>query len=346
MTKEEKDLQKLLERHKAFWTREKVDSPLLEYQGVMEWVEKPYPVKGGGVAVDPRKIMPEEVDVERLVGLPTDPEKVHHEDYMKSVGCLYPAAWMGSLIGSDIYVSAFGCVTKPTGVNLTQALDDFSADRAMESSWMEVLDKALEHSDAVASEKFSVRQPHLRGVVDMLAACLGETAYCMAPFDQPAELAKLADKYADFYISVAKRTLSKRREWHGGYTTRWGLYSPGPVIDYQVDASTIVSPDMYEEVFLEYDRRVISSFDYSIVHLHSVGLHIIDPLLKIDELDAIEVNLDREIGEFPKQEILQWCRKIQDASKSVLVIGELNDEELNEFLSELRPEGLAIWYWT
>jgi hypothetical protein len=216
----------------------------------------------------------------------------------------------------------------------------------MESAWMGVLDRALERGDAIAGNTFAVRQPHLRGVVDMLAATLGETAYCMAPFDQPEELAALADKYADFYIAVAKRTEGKRRPWNGGYTTRWGVFSPGSIIDYQVDASTILSPDLYEEYFMEYDQRVLSSFPYSIVHLHSVGLHIIDPLVKIKELDAIEINLDREIGEFPKEKILEWCHKVQDADKSLLVIGELNDEELDEFLTELRPEGLAIWYWT
>jgi hypothetical protein len=333
----------LLKRHEAFWRCE--GRTLVAKERTKVWTEKPYPLKGGGVAMEPRRISASDVDVNRLVGFSDSPPELFHGDFLRSVGCVYPEAWMGSLIGCEIHVSAYGCVSKPPGVSLAQAAEEFSVAGAMESEWLGVMDRVLARGKDLAGDEYPVRQLHMRGVVDMLAGLLGEEAYCLAPFDQPEALDTLAGKFADLIIAAARRGIKRRAAWSGGYTCRWGLYAPGTMIDYQADASNILSPDLYEEFFMRYDRKVIGSFDYSIIHLHSVGLQIVEPLLKIDELNAIQINLDRETGVFEKEWILSCCERIQEASKALLINGELTEDEFAEFTSRLKPEGLAIGYW-
>ena len=125
----------------------------------------------------------------------------------------------------------------------------------------------------------------------------------------------------------------------------WGLFAPGTLLDYQVDASSIIRAELYKEFFLECDSSIISNFEYSIVHMHACGLQIIDALLEIDKLNAIEISLNRETGVWEPAKIIEYCKKIQSAKKSVLIHGQLSQAELNELSASLSPTGLAIFYW-
>jgi len=88
---------------------------------------------------------------------------------------------------------------------------------------------------------------------------------------------------------------------------------------------------MYEEIFLEYDRKIICEFEYSLVHTHYSGLHIIDKLIKISELDTIQLSLDREaVQNWDIKLAIEKCRLIQTAGKRILITGELNNHELKK----------------
>ncbi len=141
------------------------------------------------------------------------------------------------------------------------------------------------------------------------------------------------------------RGLRLRPKWNGGYVSTWGLFAPGSLLDYQADASSMIAPDLYKEFFIKYDSSIISEFEHSIVHVHACGLHIIDALLQIDELNAIEISLDRETGVWCPQKLRDYCKEIQSAGKSVLIYGQLSNVELEAFLAALSPVGLAIFHW-
>jgi len=147
------------------------------------------------------------------------------------------------------------------------------------------------------------------------------------------------------YIKTALRGLSQRPLWKGGYVSSWGLFSPGTLLDYQVDASNMVSSGLYNEMLVKYDAEIVSNFDYSLIHVHSCGMHIIDSLLKIDQLDAIELSLDREAGVWEPERTVEYCKKIQKAKKSVLICGQLSQSELDYLLLSLSPASLAVFYW-
>ena len=136
-----------------------------------------------------------------------------------------------------------------------------------------------------------------------------------------------------------------RSLWQDGYVSTWKIYAPGPLVDYQIDASSLFSAGMYEEHFLEYDRKVIGEFPYSVIHLHSCGLHMLESILTIEELKAVEVHLDRETGNWERDKIIEYFRKIQNDSKCLIIYGELTEDELLYFKSALSPNGLAIHYW-
>ena len=339
------DIDQLLHRHVLFWRQGAVDRPLVGKVPTTRLEPKPYPVRGGRELIDPTPLRPQDVDVDRLVGADRAPGQLLIGDLIQPAGCVYPEAWMESLIGCPIMASAYGVVAQPVGLSLAEALDGFSIEAALQSGWAGIMDSVLLRQREVFGQSLPVRQLHQRGIIDMLAACLGEVQLCTCALDQPRLLEELADRFAELYFLVANRGLTMRAPWHGGYVSVWNVYAPRPVLDYQVDASSLFSSALYEKCFLKCDRRVLSQFPYCVIHVHACGLHILDALLKLDELSAVQIRLDRETGIWEKERVLACCKNVQKCSKSLIVTGELTEDELAEFLSALRPEGLAIYYW-
>ena len=335
-------IQALIDRHVDFWTRSAGEQPLIARLPVREWVGKPYPISSGEYLMNPTQITPQDIDIERLLGLDRPLSNLTEGDMLQALGCAYPQAWMGSVLGCPILASAYGVVAKPVGVDVPEAVETFSIDEALESEWLPVMDAVLERAAEAAGDERPVQQLHLRGVIDMMAAYLGEERLCFAMRDCPEELDALADRFADLHIAVARRVLRLRKPWRGGYVSSWHVYASGPLLDYQIDASNLFSPRMYKRHFLKYDRKVLREFPYSVTHLHAVGLHQLDLLLTVPEMRAIQISLDRETGVWEKKRMLDCCQRIQQHGKGLVIHGELDDDELDEFQSVLSPRGLAI----
>ena len=174
----------------------------------------------------------------------------------------------------------------------------------------------------------------------MLAAYLGEQALCLAVHDSPEELEALADLFAEVHLAAARR-VAARQAWRGGYVSAWRLYAPGPLLDYQIDATNLVSPSAYARHFLKADRRVISQFPYVLLHMHACGLHQLENVLSIPEVACVQISTDRETGVWDPELILGACKKVQESGKSLLLCGEFSEEEYVPF-DGLSPRGLAV----
>jgi len=341
---DEKVISKVIEKNKEFWKLTNKE-PLLARIPFNGFNKKPYPVKGGREIIDPEKVLPEDIDISRLVGEGKSKPEPVNGDMVNFAGCLYSEAWMESVIGCPIYASAFSCSSKPVSVDIENAMDEFTVEGALKSEWFEVMNNVMKKLIDKAGVDLAVRQLHFRGVIDMLAAFMGEEMLCLSIYLCPEKVAKLAEKFAELYILTAQRNIDMRQPWKGGYVSAWSVFAPGPILDYQIDASNLFSLNDYKEHFLEFDKKIIDKFPYSMLHMHACGLHILDAVLEIENLKAVEVTIERETGVFRKELILESCKKIQAASKSVIVNGELNEEEIAEFTEKLDPAGLAIFYW-
>ncbi|MBI5034761.1 MAG: hypothetical protein HZB51_29920 [Chloroflexi bacterium] len=337
------ETQSLLDQHLAFWQRAN-STALVSKIAQPYWGGKPYPLLGREVT-EPTQIKPADVDVDRLLGLDRLLPNWAQDDLIESIGNAFPTAWMEALIGCSIHASAYGCVAKSPNIELRHAAQNFSVETALDSEWFGVMERVLARANQAARDQLAVRQWHMRGVVDMLAAYFGEATLCTAAYDEPAALQKLAATFAETWVAVARRGLELRPRWNGGYVSAWRVYAPEPVVDYQVDASSLFSSKLYAKLFLQADRQVLSAFPYSIVHTHATGLRHVAALVTIAELGGIEIHLDRETGVWEKENILATCRLIQAHNKIIVLWGEFDADELREFKSALDPRGLAINYW-
>ena len=237
------------------------------------------------------------------------------------------------------------CSSKPAVEKVEGRLPMPDPHLLRQSPWLDVMDRVIAAEVAVAGSARGAGQLHLRGVIDVLAAYLGEERLCTAVYDDPEGLRQLAEGFADLYIETAGRGLQTRPPWRGGYVSTWGLYAPGPLVDYQIDASSLLSLETYREHFSPFDARVLSAFAHTVIHLHSCGLHAVPAVLDTDGVQAVQISLDREAAGYRQEPVLEACEQIQSRNKSLLVCGELEEDELDEFQRRLRPEGLAIFYW-
>ena len=327
----------VIKRHIDFWKGTNT-TPLRATLPHPGWTKKPYPLSGGRFATDPVRIGPADVDIDRLLGAANLPDADHTDDYIRGVKPVYPVACMESVIGCPIYAGDTSCFARPY-----DSVSDIDASSMQ--AWENVLGSVLKREAVLAGDRLPALQLHLRGVVDMIAAYWGEERMCLSMFDNPSSIHSLSAEFAARYVEMASSGIDSRPEWRGGYVSHWGLYSPEPILDYQVDATSILSRSQYDEFFLEVDRDILSRFPRSVVHLHACGLHIAPSIAAISKSRAIEINLDREAGAFRIDEIIDVMKLLQKSEVRVILNGELSDSEADRITEALSPAGLAIFYW-
>ncbi len=106
------------------------------------------------------------------------------------------------------------------------------------------------------------------------------------------------------------------------------------------DFASLISEEHFIEFNLPLLQEEVKQMDYNVFHLDGKGVaRHIDSVLSINEINAIQwvqgVSDDKPIE--------QWkplIKKIQSAGKSVIVILEPN--ELTDFISDMKPEGILL----
>ena len=97
----------------------------------------------------------------------------------------------------------------------------------------------------------------------------------------------------------------------------------------------------YAEWYLPWDVLICEAFDYSIIHLHSVSLHTVEPLLQVERPQAIQVTIETTPGAPTMHEMVPIFRRVL-ASKRLVIDGAINERTLAFLRSELPQDGLCI----
>ena len=101
----------------------------------------------------------------------------------------------------------------------------------------------------------------------------------------------------------------------------------------------LLSPTLYREFVHPKDCAIASAADYSLFHLHSSGLHLLDILLENEGIDIVQVSKDEGVALEP---IIPSLLKIQESGKCLLLKGRLNRKDLQVLEKTLDFRGLCI----
>ena len=343
------DLKGMLKRHEAFWRgegeralRQVTAFQPLEEQGNL-------PLADGSRAKEGQALTPDMIDPRRFYG---DAEPMRRRglpdvasggrsagdgegspirgDFM--TGSAPPGlCWTEAIIGCPVRMVTGGAWAEP----FFEEKGD-PADLQPDARWLGKLDEFVDFLVGRADGRYPVGQPLFRGPVDMMAAALGHERMCVALMEDPAWTDAFLGRCAEMFIEVARRRLAHTPAFEGGYLSAYGIWAPGTVVRTQLDNATLLSPEVYRERALPHDRRVIEAFDFPLIHVHSCCLHIVDDLLGVEALRAIQVSIDYPGGPLAS-DVLPVFGDILKV-KPLIVTGPVTRGEL-EALEGLEPSG-------
>jgi hypothetical protein len=124
---------------------------------------------------------------------------------------------------------------------------------------------------------------------------------------------------------------------------QYGLWVPGTNAVTQCDLAVAISPRVYERFLLPCDERICGNMAYPIIHLHSVGLHVLDRVLSVAGFAAIQVVVDPGPADPLLLSLLPAFQRVQMAGKPLIVhCSTITQVELDGLLAGLSPRGLCV----
>jgi len=343
------DLERVLARHRAFWSREPVDEPILSIQHYEPFSAVEMRLADGSPVEEDMYLTPDILDPKLMADLEESPPHPRAEpdlpggisgDVFVVRRPITRMCWVEAVLGCPVRVRAASgsiysepIMDSPDELSKLQPLED--------NAWLSFLQDYTRTLVESAQGRYHVAQCLMRGPVDMPAALLGYTGLAEAIIDKPKELHKLTEVCVEYFLKVAEAQYSVNPKLEGGHVSFFEIWAPGTVIRSQCDASSATSPKTYEEFFFPYEEEIYKHFDYSMVHLHSGYLHTVPTYLKTEYPKAIQVSLDTGSTPETPHTLLPVFKKILE-KKPLFITGPIKKAEVEELLRELPAEGLYI----
>jgi hypothetical protein len=223
-------------------------------------------------------------------------------------------------------------------------------------SWPEALAIHLDESDnpwfrkylefvdllaAASAGRFPVSHSAELGPTDLHALFRGHTQSILDLADCPSESEQMLHRGGELLRDFTEATWRRLPLFEDGYfDAQYSLWSPGPIIRMQEDATAVYSPRLYRRFVQPVDRNLARHFASSFIHLHSTSMFLLEAVLEIDEIQCYEVNNDA-LGP-PLAQLIPCLQTIQAHRKPLLVRGSFTPEQLRAVMDSLEPRGLFL----
>jgi hypothetical protein len=222
-------------------------------------------------------------------------------------------------------------------------------------SWEEALQARLDHQNpwfrkylkfaqalvARSHGLFPVSHAPDLGPTDLHAVLRGHNESILDLTDEPEKSAELLARLGEICCEFTEEFWKCVPLFHGGYfDAPYSLWSPGPIIRMQEDATAVYSPALYRRCVQSVDRMLAGHFPNSFIHLHSTSMFLLDAFLEIEEIRCFEITNDA-CGP-PVKELLCYFQKVQKAKRPLLIRGSFKQEEIELLRDSLEPRGLSL----
>lgn len=338
MIQDPKIIKQKIDRYYAFWRRERTDRPIL---GVTLATYTPMEMFSAIDLPEDGEIKPEDLDLEVFL-------KWYEDDYQRNLELkgdqfwvavpFWGIPWMEAILGCSVRISGTSIWAEPF---LEEYREFPNVDLSARNPWVA---KLLEFIDRLVDrfgKENPVAPPFMRGPSDLIAALRDPQRAMLDLFEFPDEIPRLVEILSESWVNVAKAGLDAIPSFHGGYCNgNRQIWAPGTCMETQEDATGLMSPQFYSDFYASGTRRIVSSFDYGWIHLHSANLQSLDTILKMDEMAAVEVTIDTPPSP-SVEELLPDLNKIQ-RYKPLILHGKLGLDEMQYLVENLSAQGLAV----
>ncbi len=330
-------IEQRLSRYRAWRLREPVDRPMVgliwepdipPLPEFLEWV-------GAGREVQPDQIQPEMFlpYVERWYE--RDCQLI--SDVIQRFTPAFGIPWVEAVAGCRVTANPGSLWAEPC----LDRYDDRPKIRFDPNNpWVRKLVEFTRVMVECADDRFPIAVPQMRGPLDTLAAMRTPEQMCIDLIERPEDVYGLLGELTDLWIGIGQAVLDVIPPFHGGYMARMGTWAPGPAITPQNDVCTLVSPQLYEQLVLPWDRKIVDHFQYTEFHMHGSEHHQVDNVLTLDKLTTIEFTLEHTLGGPPLATTLPVARRILQSKP--LLLAAMDVETAEQCLTELPRKGLCM----
>ena len=189
--------------------------------------------------------------------------------------------------------------------------------------------------------RFPVSHAPDLGPTDLHAVLRGHNESILDLVDEPEKSAELLWRLGAIFRESTEELWKRVPLFCGGYfDAQYSLWSPGPIIRIQEDATAVYSPDLYRKCVQPVDRMLAGHFASSFIHLHSTSMFLLEAFLEIEEIQCYEINNDA-CGP-PVKEMVPYFQMVQKANRPLLIRGAFTQEEVRVLMDSLEPRGLFL----
>lgn len=331
------------ERHRLFWERHEVSSPVVGFtvgegpDAWSYWATNP----GAAALWNRNEILPEHVDPRAFV----DGQRAYLErtldiddDAFRTAIPFASIPWMEAIIGCRIASTEAQFVRHSFLKNIAE-YEPIMFDA--QSPWaLKYVEFLVVYREAFG-DAYPVGQSILRGASDLLAALLGPQGAIEAMMAVPVlarqvltDLNVVLDQFLRFQQQFIP-------EFHGGYVLgQYELWAPGITQRIQEDNVALYSPELYRGFLKPLNEKLARAVPYTLFHLHSSSLFLLDDLLDITGVTVFQFSKDE--GDRTWGDMLPQLRRVQESERCLLIKGRLEPEDVADLKRELAPRGLCV----
>ncbi len=209
-----------------------------------------------------------------------------------------------------------------------------------ENIYFKKLEELTKYALERCEGKFMVGYSDIHPGLDCIDAMLGTEEACMAMYDSDEELLALTHATLKPFLDLAEH-FHKLLKTHKQLSVTWlNIPSYTSMHIPSCDLGSMISNKDFEKFAMPNIIQEVKHFEHNIFHVDGkdVANHL-DIILEIDEINGYQwvqgVGVDKPI--------MQWTnliKKIQGKGKGVIV--DLEPSELDEFMSEFKPNGIYL----
>jgi len=330
--------------YKAFWNRENTKRPLVgftfrsflpfyEYKAIRKCQHSKY--------LTPDMIKPEEF-MKDEVKLLTEGEIINDDIIRGDCAVAAVIPWLAGILGAKLRILPGSIIGEELNLSWEECKKiNINKQNPWFKKYIEFTKTLIKKSNG----NFPVSPATFCGPSDLLCLLLGSSQSILGLIDTPGKAVELLRQLSDIFIEILQELWKIIPQFYEGYFEgEYQLWAPGHIVYLQEDAIALYSPKLYRKFIQSMDRKIASLHfpnSFSLIHLHSTSMFLLEAFLEIDEIKCYEINNDERGPEIKK--MIPYFKVIQKAKKPLIIRGAFTKEDIKLLMDSLEPQGLYLY---